>query len=198
MTHPTFARRRSGSSGGRSRVATLPTVGVDRRSRRRRTPSLHAQSVAAAAHQNAMVIYGSARPPYGPVDIVVEDGLISYIGATEHARPTSARRRDRRHRQVRDAGHRQHAHALARGAPARHAAADSVRAQSLPRGRRHHRARGRRRLRQVEALAGREQRAHDHLAAHPRLPGRQQGPDRARRPRSARGSATSSSGAPTA
>ena len=29
-----------------------------------------------------MVIYGSARPPYGPVDIVVENGLISYIGTT--------------------------------------------------------------------------------------------------------------------
>ena len=27
-----------------------------------------------------MVIYGNAKPPYGPVDIVVQDGLISSIG----------------------------------------------------------------------------------------------------------------------
>ena len=27
-----------------------------------------------------MVIYGNAKPPYGPVDIVVQDGLIAYIG----------------------------------------------------------------------------------------------------------------------
>ena len=126
-----------------------------------------------------MVIYGSGKPPYGPIDIVVEDGLISYIGSPRpRRRHARRRRRDRRHRQVRDAGHRQHAHALARGAPAGHPAADPVRAQSVPGRRRHDRARGRRRLRQVEALAGREQRAHDHLAAHPRLPGRQQGPDR--------------------
>ena len=30
-----------------------------------------------------MVIYGNAKPPYGPVDIVVEDGLISYIGPAD-------------------------------------------------------------------------------------------------------------------
>ena len=85
---------------------------------------------------------------------------------------------DRRHRQVRDAGHRQRAHALARGAAARHAAADPVRAEPLSRRRRDDGARGRRRLRQIEALAGREQRAHDHRAAHPRLSVRQQGADR--------------------
>ena len=32
--------------------------------------------------RNAMVIYGSAKPPYGPVDIVVQDGLIDSIGAS--------------------------------------------------------------------------------------------------------------------
>ena len=25
-----------------------------------------------------MVIYGNARPPYGPVDVIVENGIISY------------------------------------------------------------------------------------------------------------------------
>ena len=85
-------------------------------------------------------------------------------------------------------GHRQHAHALARGAAAGHAAADPVRAQPVPRRRRDHGARGRRRLRQVEAMAGREQRAHDHRAAHPAStrPSARAAP--ARRPRSARGS----------
>ena len=32
--------------------------------------------------KNAMVIYGNAKPPYGPVDIVVQDGVITYIGTT--------------------------------------------------------------------------------------------------------------------
>ena len=43
--------------------------------------------------KNAMVIYGNAKPPYGPVDIVVQDGLISYIGSTPDTlveRPTVA------------------------------------------------------------------------------------------------------------
>ena len=37
-----------------------------------------------------MVIYGNAKPPYGPVDIVVQDGVIAYIGATSDV-PASAR-----------------------------------------------------------------------------------------------------------
>ena len=36
-----------------------------------------------------MVIYGSARPPYGPVDIIVEDGVISSIGAASRAVPSA-------------------------------------------------------------------------------------------------------------
>src|SRR5687767_1851053 len=46
------------------------------------TPSFHARSSRRLLLRNAMVIYGSARPPYGPVDILVEDGVISSIGAT--------------------------------------------------------------------------------------------------------------------
>ena len=47
-----------------------------------------------------MVIYGNAKPPYGPVDIVVEDGLISYIGPTPMPSLSLAirPRRDRRTR----------------------------------------------------------------------------------------------------
>jgi imidazolonepropionase-like amidohydrolase len=42
--------------------------------------SLHARSPRRLLIRNAMVIYGSARPPYGPVDILVEDGTIAAIG----------------------------------------------------------------------------------------------------------------------
>jgi imidazolonepropionase-like amidohydrolase len=46
------------------------------------TPALHAKASRRLIIKNAMVIYGNAKPPYGPVDIVVQDGLISYIGTT--------------------------------------------------------------------------------------------------------------------
>src|SRR4051794_12896254 len=44
------------------------------------TPAIHARAARRLVIQNAMVIYGNAKPAYGPVDIVVQDGLISYIG----------------------------------------------------------------------------------------------------------------------
>ena len=31
--------------------------------------------------RNAMVIYGNGKPPYGPMDIVLQDGLIAEIRA---------------------------------------------------------------------------------------------------------------------
>src|SRR5262249_56853768 len=46
------------------------------------TPPLHAKQPRRLVIKNAMVIYGNAKPPYGPVDIVVQDGLITYIGTT--------------------------------------------------------------------------------------------------------------------
>src|SRR4030095_5569496 len=56
------------------------------------TPSIHAKASRRLIIKNAMVIYGNAKPPYGPVDIVVQDGLISYIGTTtEDACNTHAR-----------------------------------------------------------------------------------------------------------
>ena len=45
------------------------------------TPAIHAKVTRRLVIKNAMVIYGNAKPPYGPVDIVVQDGLISYIGS---------------------------------------------------------------------------------------------------------------------
>src|ERR1700731_1073962 len=47
--------------------------------------ALHARAPRRLVIKNAMVIYGNAKPPYGPVDIVVQDGLISYIGPADAA-----------------------------------------------------------------------------------------------------------------
>ena len=41
---------------------------------------VHAKQVKRLLITNAMVIYGNAKPPFGPVDILSEDGLISQIG----------------------------------------------------------------------------------------------------------------------
>src|SRR5450755_4419601 len=48
-------------------------------------PVIHAKAARRLVIRNAMVIYGNAKPPYGPVDIVVQDGLISYIGPSDAA-----------------------------------------------------------------------------------------------------------------
>src|SRR5262245_7282686 len=54
------------------------------------TPALHAKQPRRLVIKNAMVIYGNAKPPYGPVDIVVQDGVITYVGATSDV-PSGAR-----------------------------------------------------------------------------------------------------------
>jgi imidazolonepropionase-like amidohydrolase len=43
---------------------------------------LHAKAQRRLTLRNVMVVYGSARPPYGPTDVVIEDGVISFIGST--------------------------------------------------------------------------------------------------------------------
>jgi imidazolonepropionase-like amidohydrolase len=53
------------------------------------TPALHAKTSKRLVIRNAMVIYGNAKPPYGPVDIVVQDGLISSIGDPSGAATSS-------------------------------------------------------------------------------------------------------------
>ena len=58
------------------------------------TPSIHAKNARRLVITNAMVIYGNAKPPYGPVDIVVQDGVISYIGTTTDVPSTAARSSD--------------------------------------------------------------------------------------------------------
>jgi imidazolonepropionase-like amidohydrolase len=54
------------------------------------TPALHRASGQRLLIRNAMVIYGSARPPFGPVDILLEDGLISAIAGQGTTRQTAA------------------------------------------------------------------------------------------------------------
>ncbi|MFB3852780.1 MAG: amidohydrolase family protein [Vicinamibacterales bacterium] len=43
-------------------------------------PPTHAKAVARLLIRNAMVIYGNAKPAFGPVDILVQDGLIARVG----------------------------------------------------------------------------------------------------------------------
>src|SRR3989454_3106002 len=52
---------------------------------------IHAKPARRLLLRNAMVIYGNAKPPYGPVDIVSDDGVISYVGAASDRSRTIAR-----------------------------------------------------------------------------------------------------------
>jgi adenine deaminase len=52
-------------------------------------PSIHGKPTSRLIVRNAMVIYGNAKPPYGPADIVVENGMIAAV-----AMPPSAARAD--------------------------------------------------------------------------------------------------------
>ena len=159
---------------------------------------LHAKAQRRLLIRNVMVIYGSARPPFGPVDVIVEDGVISSIG-TASRRPTPGA----------DAVIDGTGKYVMPGIVNTHMHWHEERQPGMPQPIQYERnlylAAGVTTAREVggdfeksKRWQAREQRAHDHLAAHPRLPGRQQGPDRARRPRSARGSATSRARAPTA
>ena len=47
----------------------------------------HARAVTRLLIRNAMVVYGNAKPAFGPVDILVQDGLIARIGRTRAADP---------------------------------------------------------------------------------------------------------------
>ena len=44
------------------------------------TQPTHAEEVKRLLITDAMVIYGNAKPPFGPVDILIVDGLITYVG----------------------------------------------------------------------------------------------------------------------
>ena len=56
------------------------TTGTDA-TQRDDPPPVHARSAQRLIIKNAMVIYGSGRPAFGPADVVVEDGRITRVGA---------------------------------------------------------------------------------------------------------------------
>jgi imidazolonepropionase-like amidohydrolase len=60
---------------------TMATTAIDQRPAGPPAPA-HARAVKRLLIKNAMVIYGNAKPAFGPVDILVEDGLIARVGRT--------------------------------------------------------------------------------------------------------------------
>jgi imidazolonepropionase-like amidohydrolase len=60
--------------------ASVPLAGQPVR-RGASQPPDHARQYRRLLIRNAMVIYGNAKPPYGPMDIVLQDGLIAEIRA---------------------------------------------------------------------------------------------------------------------
>src|SRR5262245_24482019 len=46
------------------------------------TPAIHARSSKPLVVSPAMVLYGSAKPPFGPVDITIDNGLITSIAGS--------------------------------------------------------------------------------------------------------------------
>jgi len=55
------------------------------------TPPLHAKAARRLVVHNAMIIYGNAKPPYGPMDIAVQDGLITDIAPSASTAALGAR-----------------------------------------------------------------------------------------------------------
>ena len=54
------------------------------------TTARHAQSAARLVIRNVMVVYGSGKPPYGPMDVTVEDGLIAEVRPARTDAPANA------------------------------------------------------------------------------------------------------------
>jgi imidazolonepropionase-like amidohydrolase len=59
-------------------LAIAPEPALRAQAPQRKGPE-HAKTVRRLAITNAMVIYGNAKPPFGPVDILIQDGLIAQI-----------------------------------------------------------------------------------------------------------------------
>jgi imidazolonepropionase-like amidohydrolase len=64
-------------------IAAIATLGVaaGQPTERPQPPAFHARAAERLLIRNAMVIYGSGRPAYGPADILVESGRIASIGS---------------------------------------------------------------------------------------------------------------------
>jgi imidazolonepropionase-like amidohydrolase len=91
----TVAQTTKPASGSATSVSVASGQGAERAA----PAAAHDKRYKRLLIRNAMVIYGNAKPPYGPMDILVEDGLIARItpsrapdapapaGATPPARP---------------------------------------------------------------------------------------------------------------
>src|SRR5213083_1123437 len=71
-------------------LLTFGTAAAQPPSPAQNAAALHARAPRRLVIKNAMVIYGNAKPPYGPVDIVVRDGLISSITGSSDSTPAVA------------------------------------------------------------------------------------------------------------
>jgi imidazolonepropionase-like amidohydrolase len=80
-----FAGWRRVAGAAVAALVLSPAAGIAQQGARQGTEApapaaQHARPVKRLLIANAMVIYGNAKPPYGPVDILVEDGLIARVG----------------------------------------------------------------------------------------------------------------------
>jgi imidazolonepropionase-like amidohydrolase len=130
---------------------------------------LHARSQRRLTLRSVIIIYGSARPPHGPVDVVIEDGLISSIGSTggrlADGPPDAIIGGTGKY--VMPGSVNTHMHWQEERQPGMPLPIQYERNLYLAAG--VTAARSRWRVRPLEALAGREQRPHHHRAAHPRV-----------------------------
>src|SRR5471032_2638893 len=88
MTH-FISRRRSNVAMAALAIAVLCSL-VTTAQQTPATPAIHARATRRLVIKNAMVIYGNAKPTYGPVDIVVQDGVIAFIGGSTELASSAA------------------------------------------------------------------------------------------------------------
>ena len=85
----TFIRRALAPSLALAALATFTTAA--QQSQSASTPPAHAAAAKRLVIKNAMIIYGNAKPPYGPMDILVQDGLIADITPSSDTASVAAR-----------------------------------------------------------------------------------------------------------
>jgi len=64
-------------------LALLPSARSAAQTRSAGRAPEHAKQYKRLLIRDAMIVYGNAKPPYGPLDILLEDGLIARIGNSE-------------------------------------------------------------------------------------------------------------------
>jgi len=84
---PTFGWRRFAAAVAVCAAATAVLAGSQSGQPPSKAPA-HAATVRRLLIRNAMVIYGNAKPAFGPTDILVQDGLIARVGPASAKDPT--------------------------------------------------------------------------------------------------------------